>query len=671
MAVITTPEAFNNLRIGLSDAVKAVLSPAPRLSMDEWAEQYLYIPNGAFPGRFSLTLTPWLRGILQAISNPLVRDVVLAMPSQVGKTVTLLVALGYYVHQAPSDILLVQPKIDAAKEFSRERVEPLFLHTPVLRVLYNDRDPLQHKDFLSGALLNLVGSNSENDLSSRACKVLLLDEVDRYEVSTDGKGDPVSLAKQRQATYWDRKTVMASTPGSRGASHIWPAWEASNMAVWMVPCPKCGGLQELEWGQNSEQGNTPFGLKWEKHNSVHRPETAKYLCKFKTGGDHYFSWQDMHPSQQLGQWVVTNPSSTVSGFHMTGLNSLMPGADWSQLASRYIIAAKQKSEGNSEPIKAFKNTVLAELWDDEAERLKEDEIGNRRATYDAEVPTGVNLLVAAVDVQEKYLEWAVWGFGVGDEAWQIKAGEIMQSPREEQAWVTLTATLNGTFTKANGHKVHLNAVAIDTGYGNLRPQTLKWIDNYSGPIAKSNVIGIRGQGGHDIALIRRNRPPKNGEFTPWIIGTDVAKDLIFARFSPDMMPGPGYIHLWSDLMDDKVKHFTSETRTLTKRNGKLVWSYHKTRRNEQLDLLVYCLALTRKWGEKAWARMKAPIAQPLVEGDDVPEAPAETDEKKEVIPVPYPIPRPTNPIRQSHGITIADGRKLPFGFNQRKPFGRF
>lgn len=45
--------------------------------MAKWAERYRYLSeNTALPGRFSLQITPFLRGILEAINDRRVRKVV-------------------------------------------------------------------------------------------------------------------------------------------------------------------------------------------------------------------------------------------------------------------------------------------------------------------------------------------------------------------------------------------------------------------------------------------------------------------------------------------------------------------------------------------------------------------------------------------------------------------
>ena len=51
-------------------------------------------------------------------------------------------------------------------------------------------------------------------------RVLLLDEVDRYELSAGSEGSPTDLAIARTKTFWNRKIYMCSTPTVKGISKI-------------------------------------------------------------------------------------------------------------------------------------------------------------------------------------------------------------------------------------------------------------------------------------------------------------------------------------------------------------------------------------------------------------------------------------------------------------------
>jgi phage terminase large subunit GpA-like protein len=65
-------------------------------------------------------------------SSPIERVVVMA-GAQLGKTSAGLNWLGYIVHHAPGPILAVQPTVEMAKRFSKQRLDSLIEDTPALR----------------------------------------------------------------------------------------------------------------------------------------------------------------------------------------------------------------------------------------------------------------------------------------------------------------------------------------------------------------------------------------------------------------------------------------------------------------------------------------------------------------------------------------------------------
>ena len=88
-----------------------VWTPPPDLSVSEWADEYrmLSSESSAEPGRWRTDRAPYQRGIMDAASDPAISEVVVMSSAQIGKTEFLLNIVGYYIHQDPSPIMLLQP----------------------------------------------------------------------------------------------------------------------------------------------------------------------------------------------------------------------------------------------------------------------------------------------------------------------------------------------------------------------------------------------------------------------------------------------------------------------------------------------------------------------------------------------------------------------------------
>ena len=136
----------------------------------------------------------------------------------------LLNVLGRYMHLDPCPILFVQPTVDDAKSFSKERVEPMIRDTTILKKLISktnkrEEGTVQEKMF-PGGYVRFVGANSPSGLASRPIRITLLDEIDRFPLSARKEGDPVKLAERRTNNFYDSKNIRVSTPTDDATSKI-------------------------------------------------------------------------------------------------------------------------------------------------------------------------------------------------------------------------------------------------------------------------------------------------------------------------------------------------------------------------------------------------------------------------------------------------------------------
>jgi len=168
---------------------KKVFRPPPDLKISEWADTHrrLSPENSAEAGQWSTTRAEYQREIMDAFNDPNIQRIVVMTSSQVGKTELVLNAIAYYMDQDASPMLCVQPTLAMAQSFSKDRLASMIRDTKKIKDLVADarsRDSsntVLHKKF-PGGHLSLVGSNSAAGLASRPIRVLLLDEVDRYEL---------------------------------------------------------------------------------------------------------------------------------------------------------------------------------------------------------------------------------------------------------------------------------------------------------------------------------------------------------------------------------------------------------------------------------------------------------------------------------------------------------
>ncbi|MCO6052330.1 phage terminase large subunit family protein [Mesorhizobium sp. RP14(2022)] len=608
--------------LDLAQAVWSLAAPPPDLTLSDWADQErrLSPESSPEPGRWVTARAEYQRGIMDAISDKQTHTVVLMSSSQVGKSEILLNLIGYHVHRDPAPLLMVQPSLDAAESFSKERLAPMIRDTPALAsriapVRARDSgNTILHKSF-PGGHLSLVGANSPAGLSSRPVRVVVGDEVDRYEQSAGTEGDPVTLAIKRTTNFWNRKIVLASTPGTRGLSRIERAFEGSDQRRFLVPCPDCGHAQRLVWAR----------VVWSKEEGTHRPETAHYACE--ACGSLWDDGQRLNAVRH-GQWIAERPFRGIAGFHLNELYS--PWRRLSETVSDFL-AAKDAPE----LLKAWTNTALGETWEDQAERLDASGLLSRGETYDETcVPSPVRLVTAGIDVQGDRLECSRWGWGVGEESWLIEHQIILGDPAQPAIWDELDDWLATDCQSETGARLKTRAACIDMG-GHHTQAVLKFCRDRKG----RRIHAVIGMGGSRPIWTPKASKSKLGKLSFYGVGVDTAKDTIYARLQiegpdtmsepptqpqqaertglsshalqPDHASHPGYVHLPLSVTASFVAQLVAEVVQVRMVKGRPVreWVLPSGKRNEALDCAVYALAARESFGRQGLRRQYATATQ--------------------------------------------------------------
>ncbi len=552
-----------------------LLAPPPQLTVSEWADQYrrLSPEASAEPGQWRTSRTPFLKEIMDALSDPDTEKVVFMKSAQVGGTEFLLNALGYFISQDPSPILFVRPSVDEAKDFSKDRIAPMIRDTPVLRGKVQDaksrdsNNTLLHKRF-PGGQMTLVGANAASGLSSRPVRVVIGDEIDRFPASAGSEGDPISLAEKRTTTFWNKKILYVSTPGTKGESRIEEEHDKGTMEQWHLPCPSCESLQPLTWGQI-------------------RFEDVTHECKYCKERYDEFAWKAGE-----GIWIPRATSAKVRSFHINELAS--PWKRWETIIEEF----KDAKAGGTETLKVWVNTALGESWEEQGDVLDYDILEKRREYYNCDLPEGVLVLTAGVDVQDDRLEVEVVGWGVGEESWGIHYRSFVGDPaitktvdqRDPCVWDQLDTFLLQTWYYDGGRGLQLSAVCVDSG-GHFTTE----VYDYCARREHRRIFAIKGQGGEGVPIIGRPSRNNRRKVALFPVGVNSAKETLYSRLKMEY-EGPGYCHFprEADKGYDEgyFKGLTSEKRVVRFYKGrpKVEWVKPSGARNEALDLRNYATA---------------------------------------------------------------------------------
>jgi phage terminase large subunit GpA-like protein len=218
--------------------------------LGEWADKYRFLSSESAAEHGKWTTLPFQRGPLNAVSDARIYRVVIKSATQMLKTETILNGIGYFAHMDPGPILVLQPRDDDAKAFSKERIAPMIRDTPALREIISAAkgraaDNTLEEKFFTGGMLAITSAGSPGNLARRAIRLLFADECDNYPVSAGPEGNPISLARERLATFRHRrKEILACSPTVDG-SEIDRVFAGSDKREFFVPRPHCGHYQSL------------------------------------------------------------------------------------------------------------------------------------------------------------------------------------------------------------------------------------------------------------------------------------------------------------------------------------------------------------------------------------------------------------------------------------------
>jgi phage terminase large subunit GpA-like protein len=607
----------------LSQAWRDGLTPDPALTVSEWADRHRVLSPraSAEPGRYRTDRTPYMRAIIDALSptHP-ARRIVVMKSAQVGFTEGGNNWIGYVIHHAPGPMLAVQPTVELAKRFSRQRIDPLVNESPALRERVKparSRDAgntVLSKEFPAG-LLVITGANSAVGLRSMPARYLFLDEVDAYPPSADEEGDPVALAEARTRTFsWRSKVLLGSTPTIHGLSRIEREYEASDQRRYFVPCPHCREMQWLKFER----------LRWDKG----KPETAHYECGSCDG-----RIEEHHKTAMLeaGEWRPTAEAQDPGtiGFHVSALYSPVGWLSWENIARLWEVATTDEAK------RSFKNSVLGETWVEVGEAPDWQRLYERRESWQiGVVPSGALFLTAGADVQKDRIEVDVWAWGRGLESWLVDHIVVEGGPEQAGTWEELGRLLDRTWPHVHGTRVAIAKLAIDTGYeapavyawarraGFAQVAPIKGVEgfNRAAPVIGPTYVDVS-EGGKKLRRGARL----------WTIAVATFKSETYrylrlaAPTDEEIEAGArhpaGYVHLPRGAEAEWVKQLVAEQLvTVNTKRGFTRLEWQKLReRNEALDCRVYAraaawIAGADRWSDAMWRDLENQIG-PASEGE--------------------------------------------------------
>jgi phage terminase large subunit GpA-like protein len=584
-------ENSDRVRAVLLEAAKAA-APPPDIGITAWSEATRILGHSSrLSGPYRVIRTPYWKEPMDALSpNSGVQQVIIQKGAQLGASEFLLNVLGYYLDLAPSPILSVQPTLEMARRFSRQRLAEMIELSPALKALAAVPRGGKlvaselFKAFHSGAALILTGANSASSLRSLPAKILLLDEIDGYPAGVDNEGDPCDLAIARTESFGTAKRVLLiSTPTEKGLSRIERLYEATDRRRYFVPCPHCGARITLEFEN----------LRMESVEAVYRCQ----IC----GED--IQERDKLPMLEAGEWRPTSTcESALRGYHLSQLYS--GWTSWRDLLRRH-----EAAKGVPERERVFQNCSLGLTYSPPALEVPEAAALMARAEPYVEglAPAGGPFLTCGVDVQVDRIEAEIVAWGKDFESWSIFFAIIHGDTSEPGTWNRLDELLTRQWPHASGMPLQLQATCIDAGYSTSEVAQFARARHASRTYATKSLVS-----GFGKPVFPRRASWTRDKFAIYSVSIDEAKLFFMNRLRIEKA-GPGYVHTPIGRPASWYEQLLAEKLTYSK--GQRRWINPQRLRNEALDTrsLAICALHARllagvdlnQWVE-SFERMLAP-----------------------------------------------------------------
>ena len=281
-------------------------------------------------------------------------------------------------------------------------------------------------------------------------------------------------------------------------------------------------------------------------------------------------------------------------------------------------------------LRVFFNTRLARSYRVLGHQVELNLYHERREVYEchkagAEIPQGVRILTAAVDVADRSLAYEVVGWGANRESWGIETGEFPGDVGDQsnQVWEQIDRfVFRRVFRYTDGKLIRVRLLFVDSG-DHHTSQVYKFCKS-----RQPRCFATKGLGGPGRAMIVGGKVRERHEGA-WLLklGVDELKDDTFSRLEIGE-PGPGFCHFpkaengqpIQGYGEEYFEELTAEQRVLRyNRGGVARYEYHKDRMvpNEALDLRAYNRAALEYLRVRLFA---APVGDLTVQGESSAEA---------------------------------------------------
>jgi len=465
-----------------------VVEARPRrlLSMLDFAERYIVLPNGPAKGRrFRADRQPYARRWFEGVDSGDFQFVNSTGPSQSGKTLlTFVIPILYYLFEVRETVIAGAPNRSTLAEKWTRDLRPTILASPELRLQIPSTGPgskggsFEEITFENGeALKFMAGGGDDKQRAHYTARVVVLTETDGLDEvgGTSREGDKIAQFIARTRAFGKRKRVFMECTVSTEDGRTWHNHTKTGTGTEVaVRCPHC-----LEYAVPKRENLTG----WEGAASViDADRDGRWTC-----GECAAVWteddrvQANEESVSIHRGQVAKSDGTIEGdapdtnlfsFRWTATHNLFVSAG--DVASDEWTARERPDQDAAETeMRQFIWALPSEPKETATIALDVRTIIARTSSVPRGiVPRGTSALVLAIDIGQYLHRWNLLAFRDGGSGGLVDFGEIEVGSGEhgvERAILLALRefrdqTIANGWPDQDGTVVHPAAIWVDSGW---------------------------------------------------------------------------------------------------------------------------------------------------------------------------------------------------------------
>lgn len=618
----------------LWDRCISYLPAKERLTVSEFSEQnrWLFNEGGGHVGKWDNSMVPYLIEPMDELDNYDVQTIAVVGPGQSGKTTVGENWLSRAVDRRPGNFLWYMQTDDSLEAYVKNRIDPMVKNHDFMRNALGGKpkdNSIHFKNFtaMTAEFLSATYSN----LINKSAPYILADEIDAYPESI---GNVLPLLNVRRQTFGKESKILITShpdrarglnPDKDWTDGVMGVFADSDRRIWYWECPHCKA-----WSSPCPLSDRYMALSYPDEPAT-LDEVQEQACLVCPVNGCVITDQERLQMNGNAQWVGTGQKIAIDGT-VTGKRVIRATIGFwiVGVMSPFILGgigalarAKAKAEREYEisgesktlkevmvkqfgfpfvPPKALGSVTANEL----AARVEHDfELGT--------VPRGTRFLTAGVDIQNKYFDVLVRGWGKGGESWIIDQFRVDGFPATNpEDWdILINKLLKRVYDlqdfPAMGMPIRGIGYDISGAPGVSRQgydAWARWKNDTSDPLVRNygmvndkeawSVIPTKGNALQQKKLTvtypdtsgNKNRGASKGTVPVAVFQPNLFKDDLNGQLKK-ADDGPWYVHFQAALRSQNPPHLwfeqlVSETRDLKGRWEKI----NNSTRNEALDLMV-------------------------------------------------------------------------------------